>query len=139
MSSFFLFFPFLLIFCTLSPSAHGQDPHSISLSQAFTIALANNKDIEKARIQQDIAGTAVKEIQDLRLPDIDFHASYQRISNLAEFKNGLGNKVTTRTIPDIASLASQRRINPLMLSPGGEQQTHYGTRGHWPGGCYHPG
>lgn len=88
-----------------------QQPHKISLSEALSIAKANNQVILKSHINKDLSEDNITETKNLRLPEIDLHGLYTRITNLTEFKGGfLQDKALTKTIPEIYDISSSFRM-----------------------------
>ncbi len=104
-------------------SVKAQQPQVLSLPQALSMATEHNKSVQKSRIQQKIAEEERKEKQEMSLPDVGFHASYARITDITEYKHGLSGKMKTATIPEIADLSSTAR---LPLYNGG--QIKYGIK-----------
>lgn len=105
--SFFL--PLLTLICTTITQSKAQTTHKLTLSEALQIATTNNKAIHKAKIGREIAEEEVVENKELRLPEVDFHASYARITDLTEYKHGLSDKVVTNTIPVMADVTGSLR------------------------------
>lgn len=89
-------------------AARPQQARKLSLSGACKVALINNKQIEKALVEKDIAEEEISEQKELKLPDVDVHTSYARITNLTEFNNG--RKELTKTIPDISDFGAQAKM-----------------------------
>lgn len=88
-----------------------QQPHKISLAEALTIAKANNQVILKSHINKELSEDNIIETKNLRLPEIDLHGLYSRITNLTEFKGGfLQDKAVTKTIPEIYDISSSFRM-----------------------------
>lgn len=98
--------------CFTLKCAQAQPPkvNRLSLQQALALSVTANKTIEKARIETDIAEEDVREKQELKLPEIDFHSAYAQITNLTEFRHGLGDKVITHTIPVIADVTTATKM-----------------------------
>lgn len=112
-------FSIILVFLCLGigPAVYGQNTEQLSLKKALEIALKNNKEIEAAKLNIDIAKENVRQIKNQALPDVDLHTSYARITNIDEFRNGLGNPVTFHTIPGIADLTAHAA---MPIYAGGE-------------------
>jgi outer membrane protein len=112
--SFYLrHFPRFSIFLALfSYTTHleAQPAKKITLAEALTIAAKNNKTIQRSLVDIDLAEEDLKEQKELRLPEIDVHGSYARITDLTEFRHGLGDKAVTQTIPVIADLTTSARM-----------------------------
>lgn len=83
-----------------------QAQQVLTLSQALSLAAEHNKTVQKSRIQQHITEEEKKEKEEMRIPEVDFHASYARITDLTEYKSGLSGKMVTATIPEMADLTS---------------------------------
>jgi outer membrane protein TolC len=94
----------------LSSATHAQTSRRLSLPEALQIAVANNRDIRHAKIEKEITGADIDEKKELRLPEVDFHASYARITDLTEYRHGLGDKLVTHTIPVIADLTGSAKM-----------------------------
>lgn len=82
----------------------------LSLAQALQLASEQNKTVHKSRVLHEISEEETKEKEEMRLPDVDFHAAYARITDITEYKHGLSGKMITSTIPEIADLTSSARI-----------------------------
>lgn len=78
----------------------------LTLPQALHLAAEHNKVIRKSRVQQEIAEETRKEKEEMRIPELGFHASYARITDLTEYKQGLSGKMVTATIPEMADVTS---------------------------------
>lgn len=83
-----------------------QAQQVLTLSQALNLAAEHNKTVQKSRVQQHIAEEEKKEKEEMRIPEVNFHASYARISDLTEYKSGLSGKMVTATIPEMADVTS---------------------------------
>lgn len=97
---------------TTSPAeVRAQQPHKISLAEALSIAKVNNQVILKSHINKELSEDNITETKNLRLPEIDLHGLYSRITNLTEFKGGfLQDKSVTKTIPEIYDISSSFRM-----------------------------
>lgn len=80
----------------LSHFLHAQmtDYQSLSLQQAITIGLKNNKNIQISHLKQEMSVTKEKDLRMEKLPDIEFHTSYTQVTNLFQHQNGVFNKAT---------------------------------------------
>lgn len=87
-----------------------QQQQVLSLPQALILAAEHNKMVHKSRVQQEIAEEESREKEEMRLPDVDFHASYARITDLTEYKHGLSGKMVTSTILESADVTSSARM-----------------------------
>lgn len=102
-----LFFFFL---CWPARSATAQPGNRQTLRQLLDFSQANNRSIQKERIATQIAEEEVTEKKQLRIPEVDFHGAYARITDLIEYRHGLGDKVTTHTIPVIADVTAAAKL-----------------------------
>ncbi|MFT3740201.1 MAG: TolC family protein [Breznakibacter sp.] len=89
--------PWLLVFLVLSVVARAQEktPQPLSLAEAKTLALNQNKTIQTARLDMEIAHKKVQETTAIGLPQVNFSANYQHIFKVPEFSfpvSGLGNQ-----------------------------------------------
>ncbi len=83
-----------------------QQQQVLTLPLALQLAAEHNKTVYKSRLQHKIAEVETREKEEMRLPDVDFHAAYARITDLTEYKHGLSDKMVTATIPEQADLTS---------------------------------
>lgn len=101
----------ILLSITSPAEVRAQQPHKISLAEALSIAKANNQVILKSHINKELSEDNITETKNLRLPEIDLHGLYSRITNLTEFKGGfLQDKSVTKTIPEIYDISSSFRM-----------------------------
>lgn len=103
-------FSFLLAVLPYSTLVQAQHTNRITLAQALTIAVKDNKTIQRSRLDKELGDEEIKEQQELKLPEIDFHGSYARITDLTEFRHGPGDRAVTQTIPVIADLTASARM-----------------------------
>lgn len=83
-------------------SAQNVEYDKLTLNQAIEIGLQNNKMVLVSKLSTDIAKEREKDISNERLPDINFNASYHRLTNLYQHEDGLFRKpVTYKTYPDM--------------------------------------
>ena len=73
---------------------------SLNLSEALALLKENSPYLKEAKIQTEIAHEKVKEEKEIQLPDLDFHVSYYRMSNMIEYQHA-DQVVHYQTIPDI--------------------------------------
>lgn len=100
---------FFIVFVDSALSA--QEKQKVSLHNALEIAKENNLLVKKGKLLQAVAEEEIIEKEELRLPEVDFHSLYSRITNLTEFKGGfLKDKAVTRTIPEIYDISSSFRM-----------------------------
>ncbi|WP_313091648.1 TolC family protein [Chryseobacterium flavum] len=80
----------------VSSLLHSQmaDYQHLSLQQALETGLKNNKKIRMSHLQQEMAVTKEKNLKMEKLPDIEFHTSYNQVTNLFQHQDGLFNKAT---------------------------------------------
>lgn len=78
----------------VSSLLHSQmaDYQHLSLQQALETGLKNNKKIRMSHLQQEMAVTKEKDLKMEKLPDIEFHTSYNQVTNLFQHQDGLFNK-----------------------------------------------
>ncbi|WP_160137282.1 TolC family protein [Chryseobacterium sp. c4a] len=70
------------------------DYQHISLQQAIEVGLKNNKNIRISHLKQEMSVTKEKDLKMEKLPDIEFHTSYNQVTNLFQYQNGVFNKPT---------------------------------------------
>ncbi len=88
-----------------------QQVTKLNLEQALQIAKTNNRLILKSLTDKQIAEEGIHEQKELRLPELEFHSSYSRITNLTEFQSGfLQGKKVTKTIPEMYDVSSALRM-----------------------------
>lgn len=80
----------------LSSFLHAQmiDYQHLSLQQAIEIGLKNNKNIQISHLKQEMSVTKEKDLKMEKLPDIEFHTSYNQVTNLFQYQDGVFNKPT---------------------------------------------
>lgn len=80
----------------LSNLLHSQmiDYQHLGLQQAVEIGLKNNKNIQISHLKQEMSVTKEKDLKMEKLPDIEFHTSYNQVTNLFQHQNGVFNKAT---------------------------------------------
>lgn len=80
----------------LSNFSHSQmiDYQHLGLQQAVEIGLKNNKSIQISHLKQEMSVTKEKDLKMEKLPDIEFHTSYNQVTNLFQHQNGVFNKAT---------------------------------------------
>ncbi len=80
----------------LSNLLHSQmtDYQHLGLQQAIEIGLKNNKNIRISHLKQEMSVTKEKDLKMEKLPDIEFHTSYNQVSNLFQYQDGVFNKPT---------------------------------------------
>ncbi|WFB68733.1 TolC family protein [Chryseobacterium sp. WX] len=70
------------------------DYQHLGLQQAIEIGLKNNKNIQISHLKQEMSVTKEKDLKMEKLPDIEFHTSYNQVTNLFQHQNGVFNKAT---------------------------------------------
>lgn len=70
------------------------DYQHISLQQAIALGLKTNKNIQISHLKQTMAETKEKDLGMEKLPDIEFHTSYNQVTNLFQHENGVFGKAT---------------------------------------------
>ena len=70
------------------------DYQHLSLQQAVEIGLKNNKNIQISHLKNEMSETKEKDLKMEKLPDIEFHTSYNQVTNLFQQENGLFGKAT---------------------------------------------
>ncbi|WP_433985461.1 TolC family protein [Chryseobacterium sp. RRHN12] len=70
------------------------DYQNLGLQQAIEIGLKNNKNIQISHLKQEMSVTKEKDLKMEKLPDIEFHTSYNQVTNLFQHQNGVFNKAT---------------------------------------------
>ncbi|MGE8552629.1 MAG: TolC family protein [Chryseobacterium jejuense] len=80
----------------LSNLFHSQmiDYQHLGLQQAIEIGLKNNKNIQISHLKQEMSVTKEKDLKMEKLPDIEFHTSYNQVTNLFQYQDGVFNKPT---------------------------------------------
>ncbi|CAH0177355.1 hypothetical protein SRABI04_01413 [Chryseobacterium sp. Bi04] len=70
------------------------DYRHLSLQDAVGIGLKNNKNILISHLKQEMSVTKEKDLKMEKLPDIEFHTSYNQVTNLFQHQNGVFNEAT---------------------------------------------
>ncbi|MEJ5104175.1 TolC family protein [Chryseobacterium sp. MYb328] len=70
------------------------DYQHLGLQQAIEIGLKNNKNIRISHLKQEMSTTKEKDLKMEKLPDIEFHTSYNQVTNLFQYQDGVLNKPT---------------------------------------------
>lgn len=80
----------------LSNLLHSQmiDYQHLGLQQAIEIGLKNNKSIQISHLKQKISATKEKDLKMEKLPDVEFHTSYNQVTNLFQYQDGVFNTPT---------------------------------------------
>lgn len=83
----------LLLISSLLP-AQVIDYQHLNLQQAIELGLKNNKNIQISHLKQSMSETKEKDLAMEKLPDIEFHTSYNQVTNLFQHENGVFGKAT---------------------------------------------
>ncbi|WP_228384355.1 TolC family protein [Chryseobacterium soli] len=83
----------LLLISSLLPSQVIDYQH-LNLQQAIELGLKNNKNIQISHLKQAMSETKEKDLAMEKLPDIEFHTSYNQVTNLFQHENGVFGKAT---------------------------------------------
>lgn len=70
------------------------DYQHLNLQQAIELGLKNNKNIQISHLKQAMSQTKEKDLAMEKLPDIEFHTSYNQVTNLFQHENGVFGKAT---------------------------------------------
>ncbi|KMQ64957.1 membrane protein [Chryseobacterium angstadtii] len=70
------------------------DYRNLSLQQAIETGLKNNKNIRISHLKNEMSVTREKDLAMEKLPDIEFHTSYNQVTNLFQHQNGFFNTAT---------------------------------------------
>ncbi|UHO40012.1 TolC family protein [Chryseobacterium capnotolerans] len=70
------------------------DYQHLGLQQAIEIGLKNNKSIQISHLKQKISATKEKDLKMEKLPDVEFHTSYNQVTNLFQYQDGVFNTPT---------------------------------------------
>ncbi|MCQ9639052.1 TolC family protein [Chryseobacterium sp. WG14] len=70
------------------------DYRHLNLQDAVGIGLKNNKNILISHLKQEMSVTKEKDLKMEKLPDIEFHTSYNQVTNLFQHQNGVFNEAT---------------------------------------------
>jgi outer membrane protein len=86
----------LIMLCSFKVFAQDDtlNRNKLSLQQAIDLGIKQNKALQIQQVQRNISAINEVEVTQQRLPDVDFHTSYNRISNLKQFENGITHKPT---------------------------------------------
>jgi outer membrane protein TolC len=70
------------------------DYQHLDLQQAIETGLKNNRNIQISHLKQEMSVTKEKDLAMEKLPDVEFHTSYNQVTNLFQHQNGFFNKAT---------------------------------------------
>jgi hypothetical protein len=88
------------------------DYQHLGLQQAIEIGLKNNKNIQISHLKQEMSVTKEKDLKMEKLPDIEFHTSYNQVTNLFQHQNGVFKK------PQNMMLSMECMILPFCFHSG---------------------
>lgn len=105
----------LLVFSALtlyySNQSYAQTQVELDLEKVIAIAKNQNLEIKSASVDHHISLEDIRERQEDRLPNVQLHALYSRVTNISEFQNGIKHKPTvTRINPEIYDLTSNFNV-----------------------------
>lgn len=83
----------LLLISSVLPSQVIDYQH-LNLQQAIELGVKNNKNIQISHLKQAMSQTKEKDLAMEKLPDIEFHTSYNQVTNLFQHENGVFGKAT---------------------------------------------
>ncbi|MGC5743679.1 TolC family protein [Chryseobacterium sp. NFX27] len=70
------------------------DYRHLGLQQAIETGLKNNKNLQISHLKKEMSATREKDLAMEKLPDIEFHTSYNQMTNLFQHQNGFFSKAT---------------------------------------------
>lgn len=104
-----LAFSILPFYC--SSLSYAQTPVELDLVKVLELAKEQNLEIKSASIDHHIALEDIRERREDRLPNVQLHALYSRVTNISEFQQGIKHKPTvTRINPEIYDLTSNFNV-----------------------------
>nr|WP_276590674.1 MULTISPECIES: TolC family protein [unclassified Chryseobacterium] len=74
------------------------DLQHLALQEAIEIGLKNNKNIKISHLKNEMSETKEKDLKMEKLPDIEFHTSYNQVTNLFQHEDGVFSKATKYNI-----------------------------------------
>ena len=74
------------------------DYQHLSLQKAIEIGLIQNKKIKISHLKDEMSETQEKDLKMEKLPDIEFHTSYNQVTNLFQHEDGVFAKATKYNI-----------------------------------------
>ncbi|WP_326983765.1 TolC family protein [Chryseobacterium sp. MYb264] len=74
------------------------DFQHLALQEAIEIGLKNNKNIKISHLKNEMSETKEKDLKMEKLPDIEFHTSYNQVTNLFQHEGGVFSKATKYNI-----------------------------------------
>lgn len=74
------------------------DYQHLSLQKAIEIGLIQNKKIKISHLKDEMSETREKDLKMEKLPDIEFHTSYNQVTNLFQHEDGVFAKATKYNI-----------------------------------------
>jgi outer membrane protein TolC len=101
----------VLFLGTANGQAQEKPARRLSLYEALALAEENNAEIIKSALDKEVAEEEVKETEELKLPELDFHTAYSRVSNITEFTHGnFGGSRVTHTTPEMYDMSVTGRM-----------------------------
>ncbi|AFD06766.1 TolC family protein [Solitalea canadensis] len=87
----------------------------LTLQDAIELARHKNKEIKQAKVKNEISADNIQLIKQLRLPDVELHTSYARVTNLNQYENGLFSAPEMfKNIPDMYDVTMNAKM-PLYM------------------------
>lgn len=108
---------FLGILVTWNP-AYAQETHNsikLTLQEAIEYAKKENKEIQQAKVKSEISAANTAILTQFKLPEVDLHTSYARVSNLNQYEDGLFSAPELfKNIPDMYDVTMNAKM-PLYM------------------------
>lgn len=83
-----------LFLISLHLKSQSVDYQHLNLQQAIEVGLISNKNIKISHLKVAMSETKEKDLKREKLPNINFHASYDQVTNLFQHENGVFAKAT---------------------------------------------
>lgn len=77
------------------------DYNNLTMQQAMQVAVQNNKKLKIQALKQNVAVLKEKDLKNEKLPDVNFHTSFNVLDNIHQFENGVSKPSTSYTVPRI--------------------------------------
>lgn len=126
LNTFILNKPYCTVYCIVFFSGilftknpvYGQEMHrnsKLTLEQAIEYAKKENKEIQQAKVKSEISAANTAILKQMKLPEVDLHTSYARVSNLNQYEDGLFSApVPFKNIPDMYDVTMNAKM-PLYM------------------------
>ncbi|MBQ0148877.1 MAG: TolC family protein [Flavobacteriaceae bacterium] len=75
------------------------DYHRLKLSEAIDLGLQNNKKLQIRSLQVEVAELHERDLINEKLPDINFHTGFHKLSTLRQFEHGILKPSTKYDVP----------------------------------------